>query len=116
MLVNGAFFVPSGEGLEGTIYEKASSIDPKSAALVDTLTQNAGVLGEPRYPPNFSQLLSVTPSFPKYLGRSPREEFPAAAPSFPLLPALLSFGSCLGCLKFRAGGTVQNYNSSVEFS
>ncbi|TVU30475.1 hypothetical protein EJB05_22102 [Eragrostis curvula] len=47
MLVNGAFFVPSGEGLED-IYEKATSIDPKSAALVDTLTQNAGVLGEPR--------------------------------------------------------------------
>ncbi|KAK3157700.1 hypothetical protein QOZ80_2AG0126700 [Eleusine coracana subsp. coracana] len=47
MLVNGAFFVPSGEGLEA-IYEKASSVDPKSAALVDMLTQNAGVLGEPR--------------------------------------------------------------------
>ncbi|GJN20775.1 hypothetical protein PR202_gb08193 [Eleusine coracana subsp. coracana] len=47
MLVNGAFFVPSGEGLEA-IYEKATSVDPKSAALVDMLTQNAGVLGEPR--------------------------------------------------------------------
>nr|CAB3499482.1 unnamed protein product [Digitaria exilis] len=47
MMVNGAFFVPSGEGME-EIYEKASSTDPKSAALVDTLTQNAGVLGDPR--------------------------------------------------------------------
>ncbi|CAN6283447.1 unnamed protein product [Urochloa humidicola] len=47
MLVNGAFFVPSGEGME-EMYEKASSTDPKSSALVDTLTQNAGVLGDPR--------------------------------------------------------------------
>ena len=48
MMVNGAFFVPSGEGMEA-IYEKASSIDPKSAALVDQLTMGAGVLGGPRY-------------------------------------------------------------------
>lgn len=48
MMVNGAYFVPSGEGME-EIYEKASSTDPKSSALVDTLTQNAGVLGDPRY-------------------------------------------------------------------
>ena len=47
-MVNGAFFVPSGEGLE-EIYDKASSTDPKSSALVDVLTQNAGVLGDPRY-------------------------------------------------------------------
>ncbi|XP_066387016.1 probable pectate lyase 5 [Miscanthus floridulus] len=47
MMVNGAFFVPSGEGLED-IYDKASSTDPKSSALVDVLTQNAGVLGDPR--------------------------------------------------------------------
>ena len=48
MMVNGAFFVPSGEGME-EIYDKASSTDPKSAALVDALTQNTGVLGDPRY-------------------------------------------------------------------
>jgi pectate lyase len=48
MMVNGAFFVPSGEGLEA-IYDKASSVDPKSAALVDQLTMGAGVLGGPRY-------------------------------------------------------------------
>jgi len=47
MMVNGAFFVPSGEGME-EIYDKASSTDPKSAAPVDALTQNAGVLGDPR--------------------------------------------------------------------
>ncbi|KAG2537726.1 hypothetical protein PVAP13_9NG268573 [Panicum virgatum] len=47
MMVNGAFFVPSGEGME-EIYDKASSTDPKSAALVDALTQNTGVLGDPR--------------------------------------------------------------------
>lgn len=48
MMVNGAFFVPSGEGLEA-IYDKASSTDPKSSALVDQLTAGAGVLGGPRY-------------------------------------------------------------------
>jgi pectate lyase len=48
MLVNGAFFVPSGEGMEA-IYDKATSVDPKSAALVDQLTMGAGVLGGPRY-------------------------------------------------------------------
>ncbi|XP_066341206.1 probable pectate lyase 5 isoform X1 [Miscanthus floridulus] len=47
MMVNGAFFVPSGEGLED-IFDKASSTDPKSSALVDVLTQNAGVLGDLR--------------------------------------------------------------------
>ncbi|KAL5223865.1 hypothetical protein ABZP36_010504 [Zizania latifolia] len=47
MMVNGAFFVPSGEGLEA-IYDKASSTDPKSSALVDQLTAGAGVLGGPR--------------------------------------------------------------------
>ncbi|KAL6643147.1 hypothetical protein ACP70R_021328 [Stipagrostis hirtigluma subsp. patula] len=47
MMVNGAYFVPSGEGME-EIYEKATSIDPKSSALIDALTQNAGVLGDPR--------------------------------------------------------------------
>ncbi|XP_020590952.1 probable pectate lyase 12 [Phalaenopsis equestris] len=49
MLVNGAYFVPSGEGSAAT-YEKASSLDPKSAQFIDQLTCNAGVLGSPRYP------------------------------------------------------------------
>uniref|UniRef100_A0ACD5ZZL2 Uncharacterized protein n=3 Tax=Avena sativa TaxID=4498 RepID=A0ACD5ZZL2_AVESA len=44
MMVNGAFFVPSGEGMEA-IY---SSVEPKSSALVDQLTMGAGVLGGPR--------------------------------------------------------------------
>lgn len=47
VLVNGAFFVPSGEGLDAK-YAKAESLDPKSAALIDQLTLNAGVLGGPR--------------------------------------------------------------------
>ena len=55
LMVNGAYFVPSGEGLED-IYGKASSTDPKSSALVDTLTQNAGVFGDPRYPPSRAHL------------------------------------------------------------
>lgn len=48
IMVNGAFFVPSGEGLSMQ-YAKASSIEPKSAAIIDQLTMNAGVLGGPRY-------------------------------------------------------------------
>ncbi|KAK6929147.1 Pectate lyase [Dillenia turbinata] len=47
MMVNGAFFVPSGEGLSA-MYAKASSVEPKSAALIDQLTMNAGVFGSPR--------------------------------------------------------------------
>lgn len=44
ILVNGAFFIASGETVE-VLYEKAYSVEPKSAALIDQLTTNAGVLG-----------------------------------------------------------------------
>lgn len=44
LLVNGAFFVASGEGVE-VKYEKAYSVEPKSATFIDQLTMNAGVLG-----------------------------------------------------------------------
>ncbi|XP_009103942.1 probable pectate lyase 13 [Brassica rapa] len=47
LMENGAFFVASGEGVS-TLYSKASSVEPKAAALVDQLTQNAGVFGGPR--------------------------------------------------------------------
>ncbi|KAL6497726.1 hypothetical protein OROHE_027051 [Orobanche hederae] len=47
IMVNGAFFVPSGEGLSMQ-YAKASSVDPKSAALINQLTMNAGVFSHPR--------------------------------------------------------------------
>ncbi|CAA2960209.1 Pectate lyase [Olea europaea subsp. europaea] len=47
IMVNGAFFVPSGEGLS-TQYAKASSVAPRSAGLIDLLTMNAGVIGGPR--------------------------------------------------------------------
>lgn len=52
MMVNGAFFVPSGAGLS-TQYAKASSVEPKSAALIDQLTSTAGVFGDPRSPLNY---------------------------------------------------------------
>lgn len=48
IMVNGAFFVPSGAGLS-TQYAMASSVEPKAAGLIDQLTMNAGVLGGPRY-------------------------------------------------------------------
>ncbi|KAK3036380.1 hypothetical protein RJ639_032149 [Escallonia herrerae] len=43
IMVNGAYFVASGEGVE-LKYEKAYSVEPKSAVLIDQLTMNAGVL------------------------------------------------------------------------
>ncbi|KVI09719.1 AmbAllergen, partial [Cynara cardunculus var. scolymus] len=46
IMVNGAFFVPSGEGMS-TTYANAASYEPKSAALVTQLTMNAGVFGGP---------------------------------------------------------------------
>lgn len=48
LLVNGAFFVPSGAGL-GMQYAKATSVEAKPAALIDQLTMNAGVIGGQRY-------------------------------------------------------------------
>lgn len=47
VMVNGAFFVPSGVGLSSQ-YAKASSVEPKSAVLIDQLTVNAGVWGSSR--------------------------------------------------------------------
>lgn len=47
IMMNGAFFVPSGEGATMQ-YAKASSVSPKSANQIDQLTMNAGVLGGPR--------------------------------------------------------------------
>ena len=47
IMVNGAYFVPSGAGVR-TLYSKASSVKPKSAALVEQLTSNAGVFGDAR--------------------------------------------------------------------
>lgn len=44
IMVNGAYFITSGESLE-LKYEKAYSVEPKSAVLIDQLTVNAGVLG-----------------------------------------------------------------------
>ncbi|KAK6140186.1 hypothetical protein DH2020_026070 [Rehmannia glutinosa] len=44
IMANGAYFVASGQGVE-VKYEKAYSVEPKSAAYIDQLTLNAGVLG-----------------------------------------------------------------------
>lgn len=43
LMVNGAFFVPSGDGVNPQ-YSLASSMDPKPAASIDQLTRNAGIL------------------------------------------------------------------------
>uniref|UniRef100_A0A7N0RDY3 Pectate lyase n=1 Tax=Kalanchoe fedtschenkoi TaxID=63787 RepID=A0A7N0RDY3_KALFE len=47
IMVNGAFFVPSGAGLSAQ-YALASSVQPKGAAYIDQITMNAGVLGGSR--------------------------------------------------------------------
>ncbi|XP_047981825.1 probable pectate lyase 12 [Salvia hispanica] len=47
IMANGAYFVASGQGVE-VKYEKAYSIEPKSAAYIDQITYNAGVLGSRR--------------------------------------------------------------------
>lgn len=47
VMVNGAFFVDSGEGAEAQ-YEKAYSVEPKSADRITLLTMSAGVLGVAR--------------------------------------------------------------------
>ncbi|XP_010543565.1 PREDICTED: probable pectate lyase 5 [Tarenaya hassleriana] len=46
MMVNGAYFVPSGEGAANE-YARATSVQPRAAALIDQLTLNAGVFGDP---------------------------------------------------------------------
>ncbi|KAL2481349.1 putative pectate lyase 12 [Abeliophyllum distichum] len=43
VMANGAFFVASGQGVE-VKYEKAYSVEPKSASYIDQLVMNAGVL------------------------------------------------------------------------
>ncbi|CAI9760660.1 unnamed protein product [Fraxinus pennsylvanica] len=43
VMVNGAYFVASGQGVE-VKYEKAYSVEPKSASYIDQLVMNAGVL------------------------------------------------------------------------
>ena len=48
IMVNGAFFVPSGAGAS-IQYARASSVNPFSAGLINQLTMNAGVFGGPRY-------------------------------------------------------------------
>ncbi|KAL9676407.1 hypothetical protein QQ045_004621 [Rhodiola kirilowii] len=45
IMVNGAFFVPSGARLN-TEYAPASSFQPKSAAYIDQFTVNVGVMGD----------------------------------------------------------------------
>ncbi|XP_024009521.1 probable pectate lyase 9 [Eutrema salsugineum] len=44
MLVNGAFFIPSGEGASAS-YARASSLTAKPASMVDSITSTAGALG-----------------------------------------------------------------------
>lgn len=60
IMVNGAFFVPSGPGLSAQ-YAKASSVEPKSSSLVTQLTMNAGVFGQARGN-------SVSVSYPGFSG------------------------------------------------
>ncbi|XP_057979250.1 probable pectate lyase 12 [Malania oleifera] len=59
-MINGAYFVPSGAGLNA--YTKATSLDPRPSVFIDQITMNAGVFGSSSrdssasmsYPPGFS--------------------------------------------------------------
>lgn len=44
LLLNGAFFTPSGAGASA-VYARASSLGAKSSSMVGTITAGAGVLG-----------------------------------------------------------------------
>ncbi|XP_024011775.1 probable pectate lyase 5 [Eutrema salsugineum] len=46
VMVNGAFFVPSGDGVSPA-FARATSVQAKAAAIIDQLTVNAGVFGDP---------------------------------------------------------------------
>lgn len=48
LMMNGAFFVPSGDGVNPQ-YSLASSMEPKPAAFIDQLTLYAGILLPNRY-------------------------------------------------------------------
>ena len=54
VMVNGAYFVPSGQG---NLYTKDSGAEPRSAAMIDRLTSAAGVLGGPRYTTHTHKIL-----------------------------------------------------------
>lgn len=58
-MVNGAFFVPSGDGVSPA-YARATSVQAKAAAIIDQLTVNAGVFGDPRYYIIYSNIASST--------------------------------------------------------
>ncbi|XP_047307199.1 probable pectate lyase 5 [Impatiens glandulifera] len=60
ILVNGAYFVPSGQEFS-TQYAKASSLDPKSVTFIDRLTSGAGVFGGTRD-------TSASQTYPSYTG------------------------------------------------
>ncbi|KHN11447.1 Putative pectate lyase 12 [Glycine soja] len=47
IMVNGAFFVPSGAG-QSAQYAEATSVQAKSAVQIDQLTMYSGVFGDPR--------------------------------------------------------------------
>ncbi|XP_058768654.1 probable pectate lyase 18 [Vicia villosa] len=47
IMVNGAFFVPSGGGMSAQ-YAEASSVQPKPVVQIDQLTMYSGVFGDPR--------------------------------------------------------------------
>ncbi|RHN82478.1 putative pectate lyase [Medicago truncatula] len=47
IMVNGAFFVPSGVGMSAQ-YAEASSVQPKSVEQINQLTMYSGVFGDPR--------------------------------------------------------------------
>ncbi|CAI8614684.1 unnamed protein product [Vicia faba] len=97
VMVNGAFFVTSGESLE-VKYEKAFSVEPQSADRIVFLTMNAGVLGNAR--DNNVGMWSRGPSStddgvldsgPDYTDDMSGSALPMLSSSFTMLCFLLSY-------------------------
>ncbi|KAK9921010.1 hypothetical protein M0R45_029542 [Rubus argutus] len=103
IMVNGAFFVASGAGVE-IKYEKAYSVEPKSAVLIDQLIMHAGALGVGGRDNNLGKWNTGSnqgfDSGPDY-----EDEMSGSTTTFPMQPlsstsTLLTFLISFSCLLF----------------
>ncbi|KAE8099689.1 hypothetical protein FH972_017646 [Carpinus fangiana] len=102
IMVNGAFFVASGEGVE-VKYEKAYSVEPKSAVLIDQIVMHAGVLGVGGRDNNLGMWSTGPNGGVPGLGSGPDYTDDMSGSSLPLSPSTFSILSLLiafSCLLF----------------
>ncbi|XP_050243219.1 probable pectate lyase 12 [Quercus robur] len=102
IMVNGAIFVASGQGVE-VKYEKAYSVEPKSAVLIDQLTMHAGALGVGGRDNNLGMWSTGPNGGGTGLDSGPDYTDDWSGSSGPLLPSTSTFLSlliALSCLLF----------------